>query len=43
LEPNGTFYVEAYEPSMSDKQHAELITRIEALTSEVRALKAGAN
>jgi len=41
LEPNGTFYIEPYEPSPAEKQHKELIDRIEVLTSEVRALKAG--
>jgi uncharacterized membrane protein YcaP (DUF421 family) len=40
LEPNGTFYVEAFEPSMADKHHAELLERIDALSREVAALKA---
>jgi len=39
LEPNGTFYVEAFEPSAADKRHAELVGRIEALTREVAGLK----
>jgi len=39
LEPNGTFYVEAFEPSIADKRHAELLTRIDALTREVAALR----
>ncbi|WP_420236578.1 DUF421 domain-containing protein [Telmatobacter bradus] len=39
LEPNGTFYVEAMEPSLSDKRHAELIEMIATLRSEVAALK----
>ncbi len=39
LEPNGTFYVEAYEPSPSDQQHAELLARLDALSREVAALK----
>jgi len=42
LEPNGTFYVEAFEPTLAEKHHEELMARIEALTSEVKALKAGA-
>ena len=25
LEPNGTFYVEAFEPSVADKRHEELL------------------
>jgi uncharacterized membrane protein YcaP (DUF421 family) len=41
LEPNGTFYVEAFEPSTDDKHHAELLAHIDALTREVASLKAG--
>jgi uncharacterized membrane protein YcaP (DUF421 family) len=40
LEPSGTFYVEPYEPSTSDRQHVELIERLDALTAEVAALRA---
>jgi uncharacterized membrane protein YcaP (DUF421 family) len=40
LEPNGTFYVEAFDPSAADKRHAELIERIDALSREVAALRA---
>jgi uncharacterized membrane protein YcaP (DUF421 family) len=40
LEPNGTFYVEPFEPSASDKQHAELLARLDGLTREVAALRA---
>jgi uncharacterized membrane protein YcaP (DUF421 family) len=39
LEPNGTFYVEAYEPSAEDKRHGELMTRIESLAAEIAALR----
>jgi uncharacterized membrane protein YcaP (DUF421 family) len=39
LEPNGTFYVEAFEPSAADKRHAELLARIDALATEVAALR----
>lgn len=39
LEPNGTFYVEAYEPSIADKRHAELLARIDVLSREVAALR----
>ena len=39
LEPNGTFYVEAFEPSVADKQHDELLARLEALQSQVAALR----
>jgi uncharacterized membrane protein YcaP (DUF421 family) len=39
LEPNGTFYMEAYEPSQADKRHAELLERLETLGREVAALR----
>lgn len=39
LEPNGTFYVEAFEPSVADKRHDELIAKLDALTAEVAALR----
>jgi len=39
LQPNGTFYVEAYEPSPTDKQHDELLARLDALQSQIAALK----
>jgi uncharacterized membrane protein YcaP (DUF421 family) len=41
LEPNGTFYVEAFDPSVDDKRHAELLARIDALAREVAALRGG--
>jgi uncharacterized membrane protein YcaP (DUF421 family) len=40
LEPNGTFYVEANDPSAEDKRHAELLARIDALSRQVAALRA---
>jgi uncharacterized membrane protein YcaP (DUF421 family) len=39
LEPNGTFYVEAFEPSSEDKRHAELLARIDELAREVASLR----
>ena len=39
LEPNGTFYVEAFEPSAADKRHTELLERLDALSREVTALR----
>jgi uncharacterized membrane protein YcaP (DUF421 family) len=39
LEPNGTFYVEAFDPSVADKRHAELLERLDALNREVAALR----
>ena len=40
LEPNGTFYIEAFEPSIADKQHKELVDRLESLSQQVAALRA---
>jgi uncharacterized membrane protein YcaP (DUF421 family) len=40
LEPNGTFYVEAFEPSPTERQHAELMAKIDALAREITALRA---
>ncbi|MDR3727203.1 MAG: DUF421 domain-containing protein [Terracidiphilus sp.] len=40
LEPNGTFYVEAFDPSAADKHHDELLNRLDALSREVAALRA---
>ncbi len=42
LEPNGTFYVEAFDPSAEDKRHAELIARLDALQGEVARLQTSA-
>jgi uncharacterized membrane protein YcaP (DUF421 family) len=39
LEPNGTFYIEAFDPSIADKRHGELLAQLEALTREVAALR----
>lgn len=39
LEPNGTFYIEPYDPSVEDKRHDELLARLEALQSELRRLR----
>jgi uncharacterized membrane protein YcaP (DUF421 family) len=39
LEPNGTFYVEAFDPSAADKRHDELIARMDALSREIAALR----
>jgi len=39
LEPNGTFYVEAVEPSLAEKHQAELLAKLDALTREVAALR----
>jgi len=42
LEPNGTFYVEAFEPSVDDTRHGELLAKMDALAKEVAALRASA-
>jgi uncharacterized membrane protein YcaP (DUF421 family) len=42
LEPNGTFYVEAVEPAAGEKQHSEVLAKLDALTREVAALRASA-
>lgn len=39
LEPNGTFFVEALEPTLSDKRHNELVAMIAQLQGEVAELK----
>lgn len=39
LEPNGTFYVEAFDPSVEDKRHTELLQRLDALTREIAQLR----
>ena len=40
LEPNGTFYVEARDPSIADRRHAELLERLDSLAKEMAILKA---
>jgi len=40
LEPNGTFYVEAFDPSIADKRHTELLDQLNALSRDVAALRA---
>ena len=39
LEPNGTFYIEAFDPSADDKRHTELLARLDALKSELSRLR----
>ena len=39
LEPNGTFYVEADVPTAAERQHAELLQKIDALSEEIRKLR----
>jgi uncharacterized membrane protein YcaP (DUF421 family) len=39
LEPNGTFYVEAMNPSSGEKNHSELLERLDKLSREIAALR----
>ncbi|WP_348264676.1 DUF421 domain-containing protein [Telmatobacter sp. DSM 110680] len=39
LEPNGSFYIEGKDPSIADKRHDELLTRLDALSKEIAALR----
>jgi uncharacterized membrane protein YcaP (DUF421 family) len=39
LEPNGTFYLESFDPSDAEKHHAELLSRLDALSREVASLR----
>lgn len=39
LEPNGTFYVEPYEPTAEDKRHAEVMARLEAVSAEIACIR----
>jgi uncharacterized membrane protein YcaP (DUF421 family) len=39
LEPNGSFYIEATEPSQADRRHSELIARFDAMAGELTALR----
>ena len=40
LEPNGTFYVEAMDPTQADRRHDELLAVLAELKAEIAALKA---
>jgi uncharacterized membrane protein YcaP (DUF421 family) len=39
LEPNGTFYIEGFEPPDTDARHKELVEKLDALSREVAALR----
>jgi len=39
LEPNGSFYIEAVEPSAAENHHSELIARLDAMSKEIAALR----
>jgi uncharacterized membrane protein YcaP (DUF421 family) len=40
LEPNGSFYIEAIDPSAAEQHHGELLARLDALSKEIAALRA---
>jgi uncharacterized membrane protein YcaP (DUF421 family) len=40
LEPNGTFYMEGFEPARADDRHTELLEKLDALSREIAALRA---
>ena len=40
LEPNGSYYVEAFDPSAADKRQLEVLKRLDALSRDVAALRA---
>ncbi|HEU5350967.1 MAG TPA: YetF domain-containing protein [Terracidiphilus sp.] len=39
LEPNGTFYVEPFDPSAEDKHHTELMDQLKAMNRELAMLR----
>jgi uncharacterized membrane protein YcaP (DUF421 family) len=43
LEPNGTFYIEAHDPSLADKRHEELMAKVETLLQQVKMLQGSGN
>ena len=40
LEPNGTFYVEAVEPTPAERHHTELLARFDQMAAELAGLRA---
>lgn len=42
LEPNGTFYIEAADPSLDERRHAELLQKLETLSQELAVLRKAA-
>ena len=40
LEPNGSFNVEPFDPSIDDKRHEELLQKLQALEAQIAALRA---
>ncbi|MFC5865253.1 DUF421 domain-containing protein [Acidicapsa dinghuensis] len=42
LEPNGTFYIEAADPSLDERRHSELLQKLETLGQELAVLRKAA-
>jgi len=40
LEPNGSFYIEAVEPSAGEKHYTDVMARLDALSQQIAALRA---
>jgi uncharacterized membrane protein YcaP (DUF421 family) len=41
LEPGGTFFIKAKTPALGDRQHAELVARLDDLSRQIAELKKG--
>jgi uncharacterized membrane protein YcaP (DUF421 family) len=39
LEPNGTFFIEAVDPSPTERQHEQLMAKLEAMSKEIAGLR----
>jgi len=39
LEPNGMFYIEAFEPTLAETHHKDILAKLDALSQEVAALR----
>ena len=43
IEPNGSFYIEPMDPSPAERQHSDLVAKIDALAREIAAMRAEAS
>jgi uncharacterized membrane protein YcaP (DUF421 family) len=41
LEPGGTFYLEAKTPALAERQHTELVARLDDLSRQIAQLQKG--
>ena len=39
LEPNGGFFVEGHDPTLADKNHGELLEKLDKLSKQIAALQ----